>query len=264
MDILAVDDEEFVLRDLEQIIQEVAPDARLHTTRSAEEALIFAAKTEVKVALLDIEMTEMNGLELAKRLKDILPEVRIIFVTGYSRYAVDAFALHAVGYLLKPVQKEDLKRELSFVYAPEEGRKHIRVQTFGGFEIYVDGNPVVFKRSKSKELLAYLIDRRGVSITTREACAILWEDEAYDTARKNYFHIILMELRAALRREGIEDILVKRRNSLAIDPARLDCDSYNFMNGDIRAINSYRRDYMLCYSWAEFSMGHFESLGKKY
>ena len=85
-----------------------------------------------------------------------------------------AFELHATGYLMKPVTAEDIRRELTFLYKDSGRDKRVRVQTFGGFDVFVDGKPLEFKRSKSKELLAYLIDRHGANVTTGELCAALW------------------------------------------------------------------------------------------
>ena len=139
-------------------------------------------------------------------------------------------------------------------------KKKVRVQTFGGFDVFVDDKPLTFGRSKSKELLAYLVDRRGNSITAAEACAVLWEDEAGEARIKNYFRTVVKELRKTLLEADADDILVKRYNSYAIDPALLDCDSYRFLQGEPRAVNLYRHDYLLPYEWAEFSIGQFENL----
>lgn len=122
----------------------------------------------------------------------------------------------------------------------------------------VEGNTLAFKRAKSKELFALLVDRRGASVTTREACAVLWEDGWYDRERKNYFHTVLADLKASLKEAGIDHVLVKKHNSIAVDTSQLDCDSYKFLEGDPIAVNSYRRDYMPNYSWAEFSVSMFE------
>lgn len=83
-----------------------------------------------------------------------------------------------------------------------------------------------------------------------QACSILWEDEPYDVKLKNYYQVILMELRNTLKKAGIEDIIRRHRNFIAIDPNKIDCDYYRFIEGDAWAINTYRRDYMICYSWA--------------
>lgn len=260
MTILAVDDEALSLKDLARCIREASPDAELLYFMSPADALSRARAQRVHAAFLDIEMAGMSGLALAKELKDLQPDMRIVFVTGYDKYALDAFALHASGYLLKPVQVGCIRRELDcgVLDAPPPSQS-VRVQTFGGFEVYVNGRPLVFRRQKSKELLAVLIDRRGASLTTREACAVLFEDAEYSTAQKNYYQTIVAELRCALSRAGVGALLQKRRNALSIDPARVDCDSYRFLAGEPQAVNSYRHDYMPCYSWAEFTLGALDA-----
>ena len=260
MRFLVVDDEPYVLMDIEEALREASPDALLSSFTSPSQALTYAGTEKIDVAFLDIELGSMNGLVLAKELKDILPEIHIIFVTSHEQYAVGAFQLHATGYLMKPATVEDIKRELTFIYGDFVQNRKVRVQTFGGFGVYVDGKMLECKRSKAMELLAYLVDRRGVAITTREACAVLWEDRPYDTAQKNYFQSLLLDLRTTLREHGVENILVRRRNSLAINPERLDCDSYRFLNGDPWAINRYRHDYLPSYSWAEFRVAQMDYL----
>ena len=125
-----------------------------------------AKSNSIDVAFLDIQTGGMSGLELALELKRLQPGVHIIFVTGFSQYAVDAFAMHASGYLLKPATEEAVLRELTFLYQEREASARVRVKTFGGFDVYVDGEPLRFGRAKSKELFAYLVDRRGSSVTT--------------------------------------------------------------------------------------------------
>ncbi len=261
MRFLAVDDEPFALKDLEEALREASPDALLSSFTLPSQALKYAADERVDVAFLDIELGSMNGLVLAKSLKDLSPEIHIIFVTSHEKYAVGAFQLHATGYLMKPVSVQDIARELTFLYGDDamDGQK-VRVRTFGGFAAYVNEKPVACKRSKAMELFAYLVDRQGAPVTTREACAVLWEDKPYDTAQKNYFQSLLLDLRTALRQHGVEDILVRSRNRLAIDPERLDCDSYRFLAGDPWAVNRYRHDYLPSYSWAEFRVAQMEYL----
>lgn len=260
MKFLAVDDEPLALQDLEDILREAMPECRISGFPSARQALSYAQEQPFDAAFLDIELGAANGIVLAKQLKDIWPDVHIIFVTSHSQYAVEAFAIHATGYLLKPIEVEDIKRELTFLYGEDcNPHKHITVRTFGGFSVFADGRPVVFKRAKAKELFAYLIDRAGCGVTTREACAVLWEDVPYDKSQKNYFQTIVTDLKNTLREIGAEDILVKSRNSIAVAAEKINCDCYRFMQGDPKAINSYRSNYMVNYSWAEFSVGNLEN-----
>lgn len=261
MRFLAVDDEPRALGDIEEALREAVPDCELTAFSSPVKALEYVQANPVDAAFLDIEMGRVSGLVLAKQMKDIKPDIHIIFVTSYDKYAVDAFALHATGYLMKPARTSDIQRELTFLYGEgiSEHCGKIRVRTFGGFDVYVDGQSLCFKRSKAKELLAYLVDRQGLSITTREACDILFEDGKYNISRKNYFQTIVSELRSVLKNAGAKHMLVKKRNSLAVDTSSFECDSYRFWEGDPIAVNNYRRDYMICYSWAEFTAGLMES-----
>lgn len=263
MRFLAVDDEAFELDDLEEVLREVMPDCELACFTRPSKALQYAASEAVDVAFLDIELGSINGLVLAKQLKDIQPDMHIIFVTGFDRYALGAFKIHATGYLIKPAIPEDIRRELTFLYGDYDRRKKVRVQTFGGFDVFVEDKPLVFGRSKSRELLAYLIDRRGNSVTTGEACAVLWEDESGGLRKRDYFRVVIMELKKVLKAAGVSDILVVAHNSFAINPELLDCDSYRFMQGDPEAVNNYRHDYMLPYSWAEFTFHELERRKKR-
>ncbi len=258
MRFLLVDDEPLALQDLEEAVKKVSPESELACFITVREALNYAKEHPIDVGFLDIEMGKINGITLAKMLKELQPEMAVVFVTSHIQYALEAFQIHATGYLLKPVDENDLKRELTFIYPEEKERKKIQVKTFGGFDVFVNGKVLVFKRAKSKELLALLVDKKGNSITTREGCAVLWEDKPYGQVEKSYYQTIVAELRQTLKGAGIEELLVKQRNSLSIKPELLDCDSYRFMEGDAKAINSYRHDYMSCYSWSEFRLGELE------
>lgn len=261
---IAVDDEPLALGDLMRAIEAEADGCELQGFLSPVEALDYARSHAVDVAFCDIEMPGMSGLAFAKSLKDLRPDAHIVFVTSFESYALDAFALHATGYLLKPVDEEELRRELSFIYEQRHpAQAKLQAQTFGGFEVKVQGEPLVFKRSKTKELLALLIDRRGAGVSGREACATLWEDEPYGTSQRSYYQTVVADLRASLAAAGVEDVLVKSWNSIAIDPEAIDCDLYRFLAGDPIAVNEYRHDYLPAYSWAEFSIGRIEEAGLK-
>lgn len=258
MKLIALDDEPYVLEDLESVLRETAADCELTCFREPDKALLYVRNHPTDVAFLDIEMGSVNGITIARQLKAIQPDIHIIFVTSHDKYAVEAFSIHATGYLMKPVVPDDIRRELTFLYGERAARSRVQIQTFGGFRVYVDGKLLEFKRSKAKELLAYLVDRRGVGITTREACTILWEEELYDTARKNYFQMILSSLRSELKNAGAAELLIRKWNSLSIDTALVECDYYRFIEGDAQAINCYRHDYMPGYSWGENTMGTLE------
>lgn len=260
MNLLILDDEELALADTKAIIKDVLPKSKIVTFQLAQQALAYISNHQIDIAFLDIEIPEINGIALAQKFKEIQPELHIIFVTGFEKYAIDAFAIHASGFLMKPILKEDVLREMTFLYGDSFHSipKKISVFTFGGFDIQVDGKLLEFKRAKSKELLAYLIDRNGRGITAREACAILWEDSVYSKKQQSYYRNVVAAFEETLVKADIQDILIKKRNYIAIRPELLDCDSYRYMNGEANMMNVYPSDYLSCYSWAMYSSWKFE------
>lgn len=256
MNLIAVDDEALALGYIVKILKELHPKSKVTGFDDPSDALDYAKNNPIDIAFLDIEMYGMTGIELAKAFKDAAPSINIIFVTGFPNYALDAFAVHAKGYLLKPPTKEAIAAEISNLNLPKaKGTAKVRVQTFGNFDIFVDDVALTFARAKSKELLAYLIDRKGSSATTGQLISVLWEDRDPTLSLQKQFQSAVSTLIKVLKTAGIEDILIKKRNYYAIDPKKFDCDYYNFLNGDIQAINLYSGEYMITYSWAEFTTG---------
>lgn len=257
MKILLVDDERRALRIMEDALSIVmdAPDYVGFT--SPTKALDYARKNTVDVAFLDIKMPGINGLLLAKELKEINGTINIIFVTSYSEYAPDAFGLHASGYLLKPIDPQQVKNELENLRNPILSQDQgIRIQCFGNFEVFKDGKPIHFKRSKSKEMLAYLVDRQGASATRKQLAAVLWEDTPYDRKKQKHLQTLIEEMKRALREAGAdENIIIQEKGRLSLAKDQVNCDLYAFLRWDTQAVNAYQGEYMSEYSWAEFTAG---------
>lgn len=267
MFILVVDDECPALNELTDKVEAVFSKAEIHSTQSAIEALEWAEKLymngeKLSYAFLDICMHEMDGLKLAKEIKQIFPKTDLIFCTSDSKYAYEAFKLYAKGYLLKPVMAKDIENVLDEMVLDwrkeeEERTVDVRVQTFGHFEVFVNGAVLAFKREKAKELFAFLVDRHGATVTTEQIAVTLWENGVYDRKMKNMATSVIASLRATLKEAGIEEVMVKTWNHLAINVEKIKCDAYEFEKGDSIAMNSFRGEYMTNYSWAEFSTGRY-------
>lgn len=256
MNIIAVDDERLALRALAESIHEAMPDSTLTCFTAPSKALAYAEKTLVDVAFLDIKMGGMNGLVLAKKLKELHGQMNIIFTTGYSEYALPAFSLPASGYIMKPVSTESVRYEIENLrYPVAESEKTVRIQTFGHFEVFVHGRPLPFSRAKSKEILAYLTDRRGAAITRKDIAAVLWGDQEYTRSLQTHLQILITDMMRTLKEVGADDIIIHHRGSFALDISKVDCDYYNFIAWDSKAINAYTGEYMSNYSWALFTEG---------
>lgn len=260
MRILAVDDELPGLGALKSAISKAAPDAEICAFQFPRKALEFVEENDVYAALLDIQMAGMSGIKLAKQIKMIRPSVHIIFATGYDNFMKDAFQLHANGYILKPVTAAKVKAELDNLNELREGfatenaaaetdaGKRVRIQCFGNFEIFADGKPLHFKYDKTKEVLAYVVSRRGALCSNSEIIINVWDD---DINHDSYLRGIRKDLVDTLKELGADDIINSQRGKLGIDVTRVSCDYYDFIEGDVNAINKYAGEFMSQYSFAE-------------
>ena len=122
MKIYVVDDEPIALRGSIKTIQEVVPNAEItgfgranDVLRQIEETRNASEDPETEypdVVFSDIEMPGISGLDFAIRLRQLCAKTKIIFVTAYSQYALDAFRLHVHGYILKPITADRVREEL--------------------------------------------------------------------------------------------------------------------------------------------------------
>ena len=224
MTILCVEDEKLLLEDTVSMCRELLTetDTVMGFSRSGD-ALDWIRDHPADVALLDINVPDMNGLKLAAEIKRRRPDTAIIFLTGYSEYALEAFEVHAVGYLLKPVNKERLAAEIAYATTGKtpQGILHVEARTFGNFDVFVDGKTVKFKQAKCKELLAYLIDRQGSDVSRAEAFGILYQDRPYDRSMQKQLDVIIRSLKKTLAEYGIDEIFEMSHAKMRILPEKL-------------------------------------------
>ncbi len=254
--IIAVDDEEMGRKSLVSAISKADPDAEVIGFSDPKEALAYAKSNDIFAAFLDIQMPGMLGTELGKKIKLAKPNVYIIFATGYDSYMGDAFSLHASGYILKPITAKKVKGELDNLVnlrqsveknIQDEG-KRVRFQCFGNFEAFVDGVPISFKYDKTKEILAYMVSRRGALCSNSEIATNIWDD---DSNHESYFRGLKKDMMDILKSHKLDDIILMQKGKTGVDAAKVSCDYYDFLEGKPGAINLYRGEFMSQYSWGE-------------
>lgn len=249
MRILLVDDEELQLLRLVNTVKSVLKDDELLSFSNPDKALEEAKKNRIDLAFLDIEMPHLNGIQLAKKLKALNPQTKVIFVTAYDNYALDAFKVHASGYVTKPVSIDKIKKELEQLEGLVELKptKKIQIKCFGNFEIFYQGEPVKFAYQKSKEVVAYLVDREGSMVNINELNAVLWEED-----HKSYLRNLIADIKNSLTAINCGDVFIKRHNECAIDINKVDCDAFEYEKDNPDAVRMYRGEYMIQYPWAVF------------
>ena len=253
MKVFAVNNSAKALHDIGEIVAAHLPGSELRCYQSSLEALAAARESEVDVALLQTGLPELSGLDLGLYLKEMYPLINLIYLSKDREECFDAMAMHASGYLLEPVGEDAVLRELDDLRHPTAQKNHKRVfaQTFGNFELFVDGNPVAFKYNRTKEIVALLINNRGAQTTNGEIIASLWEDDGDPEKKASYLSNLRQDLQNTMNRLKLTDIIVKQRGSLGIAVDRVECDLYDWLQNQQNSKYRYLGDYMNQYSWAE-------------
>ena len=260
MKIIAVDDEKIALESLSSSINAIVTEDEVISFRYPEDALEYVKENSCDIAFLDVEMAGMSGVDLASELKKYNSEINIVFCTGYGNYRDAAFDLHASGYLMKPITPEKVKRELENLRRPIFEKRRLKVQTFGNFEAYIDGKPLDFKYRRTKELLAYLIDRAGAMCTVGEIIGILFEDEG---GREDYFQKLRRDLLSTLEDAGCESAIVHKRGMLGVVVSEIQCDYYDCLSNKKDFASCYFGEYMAQYSFAEYTNAQLSAKTRK-
>jgi two-component SAPR family response regulator len=245
---IAVDDEALMLGALVKAISASPDIAEVTKFSNCEMALEFVREHQIDIAFLDINMRGMGGLALAENILAACPKCKIVFCTGYEEYAIQAFKIHASGYLMKPISAEDVQAEINNIKGVRQKEKLLEVHCFGNFEVYAKGEKLNFKRLKSKELFAFLVDRKGAGMTAKQICAVLFPDDMDDNKNASYLRQLVMDLKNTLKTVGAESALRHETPCYRVDTSLIQCDYYSYLE---TGKPEFHGEYMMQYSWAE-------------
>jgi two-component system LytT family response regulator len=182
-----------------------------------------------QLVFLDINMSQLNGMETASRIIDLCPETDIIFTTAYDGYAVDAFEINAADYIVKPIIKARFDKSMERIIkkaepAPVENEK-LFIRCFGKFSIYWQNKePIKWRTEKSKELAALLICNEGQEVTRDEIIEQLWAETDLDRAI-HYLHNSIYYIRKSFSDYGINRSYLKISGNYSVLMGKdVECD----------------------------------------
>ncbi len=137
-------------------------------------------------------------------------------------------------------------------------KKNLEAKTFGNFTLIYEDQVLIFSRTKSLELLGYLIYKRGSSTVTKELISVLWGDHADSARYGSSLRNLIVDIKHTMNELEIQNFFVAEYNSFRINPEVIKCDYYDFLNGDPKAIKSFAGEFMSQFSWAENVAGFLE------
>lgn len=212
------------------------------TFTSPLEALERYPQLRPDAVFLDVEMPKMGGIELADKLRAIDEELQVVFTTAYPGYAVEAFRVSAVDYLLKPVTPDALERVVGRLSKNHSLRSALRprsaagdppVRCLGTFETRkADGSLIGWPTRKTEELFAYLLAYPNRLAGKWQLADLLWPDLEEERALHNV-HNTVYRLKKALKEAGLNVELTHGNEGYAmrIPPSFTDLESFrDFMD----------------------------------
>ncbi|MEJ8305578.1 response regulator [Saccharibacillus sacchari] len=255
---MLIDDEKPALLHLERLIR---ADGRLEPVAmctSAREGIEWLDNEPVDAVFLDIGMPEMNGLEAAEHIQQRHPGIAIVFVTAYSDYAVEAFDLQAIDYLLKPIGPTRLQKAIARIVpeslavenkaakAGDSAPKELEmpgILMFRRLELYDSEarkvRPVKWRTAKSQELFAYLLHQGEQWVPRDELTDLLWPSMSGDKAA-THLHTSVYQIRKLLKDGKPEMALEYRQESYRLLRGGVETDVERFEHESEKLIGSVK------------------------
>jgi len=229
-----VDDEILVLNLLDKIISD-RPDIKIMDKYTdPEKALLEIPKLKPDVVFLDIDMPELDGIQLGTKLLETVDNIdmEIVFVTAFEQYAVHAFKLNAIHYILKPVDANSVDEVMERIYKKKKVvqaklNQRAEIKVFGHMQLLSNKEDIDFLTPKIEELLALLVINREKGISKWRLIDVLWEETSMDKSKQN-LHTMIFRLKKKLRDAGI-NVDIKYKNSIyTVDLKDVHCDLKEF------------------------------------
>lgn len=248
---IIVDDEPLMMRKFERLSEGIADLNLVGKFEDPRQALEFMEREAVEAAFLDIEMPVMDGITLAEKLRELRPDIIIVFITAYDEYIKEFNDIGGDYYIIKPYTRkviENMMEKLRLLSSRQN--KDVYIQTFGRFLVKRAGKPIRLT-GKAKEILALIVTRHGKEISNEEIYSVIWEGRPYSNANMAVYYNALRRLKEFLREAGLSDLLISTTRGQLLNVDMVDCDYYSWKekNSDLRS--RFEGEFLTEYSWGE-------------
>lgn len=228
---IVVDDEKNILEEIKDILEEIDYIKVVEATSDPRQALDIIKNNDIQLAFLDIEMPGINGLELAEKITTMKPDIEIVFITAYNQYAFEAFEKNAIGYLLKPIREERIKRTvekvLKIVKEETKNKNLLKITTFNKFSISIGTKVIKWRTLKDCEVFAYLVENVDIPLHKEKIIEDIWGDIDVKNGLV-YLQSTIYRIRKILGEAGFEDAITYGNNCYTMKYINVDCDIWDY------------------------------------
>ncbi|OME91831.1 hypothetical protein BK124_27090 [Paenibacillus amylolyticus] len=237
MKVLIVDDEPAMLLAMKRMLSSMQDVEIVGSFQNAAEALDFVKNREVDLAFLDIQIATDNGLELARSLISVCNDLDIVFTTSHAEYAIHAYDVYPLDYMVKPISRMRLaqtltraasRRRSSSNLADDIAPNRLTVYGLSCFEASSkQAGAVKWKSKKSMELFAYLLVHQGRSVAKSRILEDLFPGRPLKQAEV-YLNTIVYQLRKVLSEHGFKEMILSAQEQYRVDLDQADVDFIRF------------------------------------
>lgn len=223
MKVLVVDDEPSMLLVMKRLLSKIEGVELVGSFRNAAEALDFVRESDVDLAFLDIQIAADNGLELARSMRFARVDLDIVFTTSHTDYAIEAYDVYPLDYMVKPISRQRLAQTISRAAGRRSGSAgeltpdRLTVRGLGCFEASSkQAGTVKWISKKSLELFAYLLVNRGRSVGKVRILEDIFPDMPLKNA-ETYLNTAVYQLRKVLSLHGFKEMVISAQEHYRVD-----------------------------------------------
>jgi len=232
---LIIDDELIVAQWIAELLKKTGKVHVEKIINNPLEAYDEIRRRKPDIVFLDIEMPEITGLELAEGISALEKAPEIVFVTAYNEYAIEAFKVNAIDYIMKPVNPKELDRVIEkierrgFINSSEDKRMYIRV--LGGFRVTIDDSKEIIKWSTSKceELFGYMLFQKNKTVSKWEIIDMLWPNKD-DKKGETNLRTTICRLNQTFKKYGVRAKIKSEKNVYILEIEDLWIDTFLLEN----------------------------------
>lgn len=262
MKAIIIENDVYSLKTFEKAEQFLPELQLLGRFTATEKCIKFISANQIDVLFIDLDIWPRNWKTTIEELRNTDKTIFIVAITSRVDIYEDCYKSRIISVLKKPINVKSIDDTIDFLRCIRESDsdRKIEVKTFGSFALLVNERPVKFSRSKSKEILAYLIDKQGTTVSRKTLAAEVMNEDNYDERVINNLNTYIHWLKKDLKKAGILRILYNSNGVLAVVPSEFTCDLYQAISGDTEILKQYRGEYLYEYSWAEYKTGYLDHL----
>lgn len=249
---ILVDDEPIMLKSFMRNSAGISEMNVVAQFQNAEDALAFAEENTFELALLDVQLPQMNGIELAVKLRETHPDLLVVFISAYDEYVRDSNQIGGDYYIVKPYKKETIEmmvKKMSLLCARLQ--KDVYLQMFGKFNVLYKGVPLQM-HGKTKEILALIACRRGKEISNEEIYSTVWEGREYSNEHMKTYYNAMKRLKGILAEAGIADLLHSTPHGQMLNTELCDCDYFAWQDKNPDSRVRFEGEFLSEYTWGEY------------